>query len=258
MSGLRDRGRFGSRLIIGTGGFRNLDDLERAVPRRAPRWRRSRCAGSTRARAGRWSRCSRRRGPAAAQHGRLLHRARRGHHRAARARGVRDRLGQARGDRRRPHAAARPGRDCSRRPSTLVGDGFVVLPYTNDDPILALRLEDAGCAAVMPLGSPIGSGKGINNPYNLRMIVEQARVPVILDAGIGTASDAALAMEIGCDAVLLASAISRAEDPERWRARCAWRSRPAGWRARRAASRGACTPRRPRPWRACPSCNERR
>jgi len=96
----------------------------------------------------------------------------------------------------------------------LAGDGFVVLPYTNDDPILAQRLEDVGCAAVMPLGSPIGSGNGINNAYNLRMIVEQARVPVILDAGIGTASDAALAMEIGCDAVLLASAVSRAEDPE--------------------------------------------
>ena len=96
---------------------------------------------------------------------------------------------------------------------TLVADGFTVLPYTNDDPILARRLEDAGCAAVMPLGSPIGSGMGINNPYNLRLIVEQARVPVILDAGIGTASDAALAMEVGCDGVLLASAISRAEDP---------------------------------------------
>jgi thiazole synthase len=96
---------------------------------------------------------------------------------------------------------------------TLVADGFTVLPYTNDDPILARRLEDAGCAAVMPLGSPIGSGMGINNLYNLRLIVEQARVPVILDAGIGTASDAVIAMEMGCDAVLLASAISRAEDP---------------------------------------------
>ncbi|HYJ00404.1 MAG TPA: thiazole synthase [Thermoleophilaceae bacterium] len=95
----------------------------------------------------------------------------------------------------------------------LVGDGFTVLPYTNDDPVLARRLEDAGCAAVMPLGSPIGSGMGIANPYNLRLIVEAARVPVILDAGIGTASDAALAMEAGCDAVLLASAVSRAEDP---------------------------------------------
>ena len=96
---------------------------------------------------------------------------------------------------------------------TLVDDGFTVLPYTNDDPILARRLEDAGCAVVMPLGSPIGSGMGINNAYNLRLIVDQSNVPVILDAGIGTASDAALAMEIGCDGILLASAISRAEDP---------------------------------------------
>jgi thiazole synthase len=97
----------------------------------------------------------------------------------------------------------------------LVADGFTVLPYTNDDPILARRLEDAGCAAVMPLGSPIGSGMGINNTYNLRLIIEAAGVPVILDAGIGTASDAALAMEAGCDGVLLASAISRAADPVR-------------------------------------------
>ena len=96
---------------------------------------------------------------------------------------------------------------------TLVADGFTVLPYTSDDPVLARRLEDAGCAAVMPLGSPIGSGMGINNPYNLRLIVEAAGVPVILDAGIGTASDAALAMELGCDGVLLASAVSRAQDP---------------------------------------------
>ena len=95
----------------------------------------------------------------------------------------------------------------------LVADGFVVLPYTNDDPILARRLEDAGCAAVMPLGSPIGSGMGINNPYNLRLVVEQAGVPVILDAGVGTASDAVLAMEGGCDGVLLASSVSRAEHP---------------------------------------------
>ena len=96
---------------------------------------------------------------------------------------------------------------------TLVDDGFVVLPYTNDDPILARRLEDLGCAAVMPLGSPIGSGMGIRNPLNLRMIVEDASVPVILDAGVGTASDAALAMELGCDAVLVASAITRSRDP---------------------------------------------
>jgi thiazole synthase len=95
----------------------------------------------------------------------------------------------------------------------LVADGFVVLPYTSDDPVLARRPEDAGCAAVMPLGSPIGSGMGILNPYNLRLIVEHARVPVVLDAGIGTASDAALAMEAGCDGILLASAVARAADP---------------------------------------------
>src|ERR1700689_188182 len=97
----------------------------------------------------------------------------------------------------------------------LVNEGFVVLPYTNDDPVLAARLEATGCAAVMPLGAPIGSGLGIRNPHNIAMIVENARVPVILDAGIGTASDAALAMELGCDAVLVASAITRAAEPER-------------------------------------------
>jgi thiazole synthase len=95
----------------------------------------------------------------------------------------------------------------------LVGGGFAVLPYTNDDPILARRLEEAGCAAVMPLGSPIGSGAGIRNPYNIAIIAERAEVPVILDAGIGTASDAAQALELGCDAVLAASAIFGAEDP---------------------------------------------
>jgi thiazole synthase len=96
---------------------------------------------------------------------------------------------------------------------TLVEDGFTVLPYTNDDPILARRLEQVGCAAVMPLGAPIGSGLGIRNPHNIRLVVEGAGVPVVLDAGVGTASDAALAMELGCDAVLLASAVTRAEDP---------------------------------------------
>lgn len=96
----------------------------------------------------------------------------------------------------------------------LVDDGFVVLPYTTDDPILARRLEDVGCAAVMPLGSPIGTGLGIGNPHNIAMITEAAGVPVVLDAGIGTASDAALAMELGCDAVLLATAVTRARDPE--------------------------------------------
>jgi thiazole synthase len=116
---------------------------------------------------------------------------------------------------------------------TLVDDGFTVLPYTNDDPILARRLEDAGCAAVMPLGSPIGSGMGIRNPYNVQIIAERASVPVILDAGIGTASDAALAIELGCDGVLLASSVSRAEDPAGMAA--AMRAAvEAGWGARQA------------------------
>jgi thiazole synthase len=97
----------------------------------------------------------------------------------------------------------------------LIEEGFVVLPYTTDDPVLARRLADIGCAAVMPLGSPIGSGMGIRNPYNISLIREAVSVPVVLDAGIGTASDAAQAMELGCDAVMAASAISRAEDPVR-------------------------------------------
>ncbi|MFC4499002.1 MULTISPECIES: thiazole synthase [Streptomyces] len=97
---------------------------------------------------------------------------------------------------------------------TLVDDGFTVLPYTNDDPVLARKLEDVGCAAVMPLGSPIGSGLGIRNPHNFQLIVEHAGVPVILDAGAGTASDAAFAMELGCAGVMLASAVTRSRDPE--------------------------------------------
>ena len=116
---------------------------------------------------------------------------------------------------------------------TLVDDGFTVLPYTNDDPILARRLEELGCAAVMPLGSPIGSGMGIRNPYNVRIIAESAGVPVILDAGIGTASDATLAMELGCDGVLLASSVSRAEDPAGM-ATAMRAAVEAGWTARRA------------------------
>ncbi|AZQ71202.1 MULTISPECIES: thiazole synthase [Streptomyces] len=95
----------------------------------------------------------------------------------------------------------------------LVDDGFTVLPYTNDDPVLARKLEDVGCAAIMPLGAPIGSGLGIRNPHNFQLITERATVPVILDAGAGTASDAALAMELGCAAVMLASAVTRAQEP---------------------------------------------
>jgi len=95
----------------------------------------------------------------------------------------------------------------------LVDEGFTVLPYTNDDPVLARRLEAIGCAAVMPLAAPIGSGLGIRNAHNLELIVEQANVPVIVDAGIGTASDVTQAMELGCSGVMVASAITRAQDP---------------------------------------------
>lgn len=96
---------------------------------------------------------------------------------------------------------------------TLVGQGFTVLPYTTADPVVAQRLADLGCAAVMPLGSPIGSGLGITNPHAIEAVCAAVTVPVVLDAGIGTASDAALAMELGCDAVLAATAITRAENP---------------------------------------------
>ncbi len=96
----------------------------------------------------------------------------------------------------------------------LVKEGFTVLPYCIDDPIVCRKLEDAGCAAVMPLAAPIGSGLGIRNPYNLRIILEQAKVPVIVDAGVGTASDAAVALELGCHGVLLNTAIAAAKNPE--------------------------------------------
>lgn len=95
----------------------------------------------------------------------------------------------------------------------LVKEGFVVLPYTNDDVVVAKKLEDAGAAAVMPLGAPIGSGLGIRNPYNIRIILEAVKIPVIVDAGVGTASDAAIALELGCDGVLMNTAIAGAKDP---------------------------------------------
>lgn len=214
MSALRIAGRdFGSRLILGTGGFRNLDALSRAVE----------ASGAEMATV-----AMRRVDPQS--HGSLLgvleehgcfvlpntagcFTARDA---VTTARLAREALGtdwvklEVIGDDRTllPDAP-----ELLAAAEELVADGFTVLPYTTDDPVLARRLEDAGCAAVMPLGSPIGSGQGILNPYNVRLIVERAQVPVILDAGIGTASDAALAMEAGCDAVLLASAVSRAEDP---------------------------------------------
>jgi thiazole synthase len=95
----------------------------------------------------------------------------------------------------------------------LIAEGFIVFPYTNDDPIVAKKLEDIGCPAVMPLAAPIGSGLGIRNPYNIRIIMETVKVPIIVDAGVGTASDAAIAMEMGCDAVLMNTAIASASEP---------------------------------------------
>ena len=115
----------------------------------------------------------------------------------------------------------------------LVAEGFVVLPYTNDDPIVARRLQELGCPAVMPLAAPIGSGMGIRNRANLRIILEQATVPVVVDAGVGTASDAAIAMELGADAVLMNTAVAEAQDPVRM-ARAMKLAIEAGWLARRA------------------------
>lgn len=115
----------------------------------------------------------------------------------------------------------------------LAAEGFAVLAYTSDDPAAAVRLEQAGAAAVMPLGSPIGSGLGVLNRHNIELICARAQVPVVLDAGVGTASDAALAMEAGCDAVLAASAITRAADPARMAQACRL-AVEAGYHARRA------------------------
>ncbi|MBV8200701.1 MAG: thiazole synthase [Acidobacteria bacterium] len=112
----------------------------------------------------------------------------------------------------------------------LVAEGFVVLPYTNDDPVVCKKLEDLGAAAVMPLGAPIGSGMGIRNPANIRIILEQASVPVIVDAGVGTASDAAIAMELGAHGVLMNTAVAAAEDPIRM-ARAMKLAVEAGWLA---------------------------
>jgi thiazole synthase len=95
----------------------------------------------------------------------------------------------------------------------LIKEGFIVFPYTNDDPIVAKKLEDIGCPAVMPLAAPIGSGLGIRNPFNIRIIMETVKIPIIVDAGVGTASDAAIAMEMGCDAVLMNTAIASAKEP---------------------------------------------
>lgn len=125
------------------------------------------------------------------------------------------------------------GAELLRAAEQLVEDDFTVLPYTSDDPVLARRLADVGCAVVMPAGAPIGSGLGITNPHHIRLIRQSVEVPVILDAGIGTASDAALAMELGCDAVLVASAVTRAADPVRMAAAMR-HAVEAGWLAAQA------------------------
>lgn len=136
----------------------------------------------------------------------------------------------------------------------LVRGGFVVLPYTNDDPVLARRLEDIGCAAIMPLAAPIGSGLGVRNPHNLSLIKERASVPVIVDAGLGTASDVTIVLELGCDGVLLNSAVARAGDPVMMAQamRAAAAAGAAAFRARRMPRKyhaEASTPAKGTPWR---------
>ena len=204
---------WGSRLIVGTGGFRSLEDLERALSPRAPRSSPSRCAGSTRGSEGSVLDVIDRLGLFVLPNTAGCYTARDAVRTAQLAREAFEtdwvKL-EVIGDDRTLLPDAVELLDAAEQ---LVDDGFTVLPYTNDDPVLARRLEAVGCAAVMPLGSPIGSGAGIRNPYNVRIIVEAAEVPVILDAGIGTASDAALAMELGCSGVLLASAVSRRRRP---------------------------------------------
>ena len=205
---------FGSRLIMGTGGAPSLDVLDRALAASgtelttvAMRRVDPAAAGSV------LDLLTDARHPGAAQHRRLLH-GRRG---GPLARLAREALGtnwvklEVIADER---TLLPDPIELLTAAEQLVADGFTVLPYTNDDPVLARRLEQAGCAAVMPLGSPIGSGLGIRNPHNIELIVDSAGVPVILDAGIGTASDAAIAMELGCAAVLLATSVTRARNPE--------------------------------------------
>ena len=166
---------WGSRLIVGTGGFRSLEAMERALAASGAEIVTVALRRVDPAAGGSALDVIDRLGAVrAAEHGRVLHGARCGAHGAARPRGLRDRLDQARGDRRTTAPCCPDAVELLYAAETLVDDGFTVLPYTNDDPILARRLEEAGCAAVMPLGSPIGSGMGIRNPYNLRIIVERA------------------------------------------------------------------------------------
>ena len=153
--------------------------------------------------------------PLPAEHRRLRDRARRGADRRAGARGARHQLDQGRGDRRPRDALSRRRRNCWRRRGSWSTRGFVVLPYCNDDPVICRRLADLGAAAVMPMGSLIGSGMGVANPANLELICRRSPVPVIVDAGIGTASDAIIAMELGACGVLLNTAVAKSDDPVR-------------------------------------------
>ena len=133
----------------------------------------------------------------------------------------------------------------------LIKEGFIVLPYTNDDPIVAKKLVDIGCPAVMPLAAPIGSGLGIRNPYNLKIIMETVKVPIIVDAGVGTASDAALAMEYGADAVLMNTAIAGAKDPIAMAEAMKYAVHAGRLRTRRVGSRASCMRRPAAPSKAC-------
>ena len=209
---------YGSRLLVGTGKYRDFAETRAAVDasgaqivtvairrtnigQNAQRAEPARCAAAIEVHL-------------PAQHRRLLHRGRRGAHAAPRARAARrPRPGEARGAGRPAHALPQHARDAEGRAATLVKDGFKVMVYCSDDPIQAQMLEAAGCVAVMPLASLIGSGMGILNPWNLQLVIEKVKVPVIVDAGVGTASDAAIAMELGCDGVLMNTAIAAARDP---------------------------------------------
>ena len=205
--------KFDSRLILGTGGAASLDSLDRRCARPAPGWPRWPCDASMHRRAARCSTFSSGSGVRVLPNTAGCFTARDAVRTAQLGREALETSWvklEVIGDDRTllPDAV-----ELLAAAQQLVDDGFTVLPYTNDDPVLARRLEDAGCAVVMPLGSPIGSGAGIRNPYNIALIRDTVGVPVILDAGIGTASDAALAMELGCDAVLLATAVTRAREP---------------------------------------------
>ena len=212
--------RFESRLIVGTGKYKNVDETERALDASGAEivtvaLRRvdlnDRSSGSLMALLTRCAKEGALDDPA--EHRRLLHRRRGRAHPAPRARARHRRTIvklEVIGDKDTLYPDNEQTLEAAK---ILVKEGFTVLPYCIDDPIVCRKLEDLGCAAVMPLAAPIGSGLGIRNPYNLEIILERAKVPVIVDAGVGTASDAAVAMELGCHGVLMNTAIAGAKDP---------------------------------------------